>query len=89
MRTATTAPERTIRLTGTTSALVSGARTKNIGSHREKEAILELIGTGATWIYPGRNAIARLAHHFQNTGSTYQIDLDDMVQSVSSAKRTW
>lgn len=63
------------------------------GSHKrtleviaKRQAILELIGTGATWVYPGRHATAHVAHYFGNTGSTYTIALENMIQFVSSAK---
>lgn len=63
-----------------------GSHKKTLEVIAKKEAILELIGTGATWVYTGRNATAHLAHYFGNTGSTYRIDLENMVQFVSSAK---
>ncbi|MGH6615301.1 hypothetical protein [Sphingomonas sp.] len=49
-------------------------------------ALRQAVGV-PTMVYPGINATLHLQHYLNNSGTTYTIDLEDMIRCVPSAKR--
>jgi peptidoglycan hydrolase-like protein with peptidoglycan-binding domain len=51
----------------------------------QKAAIMAAIGSGATSLYPGKNATKHMLHYMNASGRDLTIDLEDMVKSGATA----
>lgn len=61
-----------------------GAKGTDFSTFAQRELIRQVLGPAM--VYPGPNAVRHMIHYFNNTGSPLTINLEDMIESVPTAK---